>query len=349
MDKKKHKSLMIGHYPIDKLDSAPKVRISHLYEQLKRKTNIDLITGFRSERRKELWKLLLSGKYKEYQWVYIEAATSTGIEIDFILLLLWKLIGVPTGIYIRDAYQLFDIPQEDNIKLRLLRYGWHISQFFYRHLSRIRFFPTRQLAAHFPGGVKALLPPGCRKPQPMNHQYHLKRSYILYSGTLNEDFGLSLLMESINLIRQDYPEVQLLLLSQSKLPEQWRDKSWIVHIQGTLEDIYNWSDQILCAIVPRPKTAYNDLALPIKLFDYVSLTHPIICTKTEAVEELLSPENIIIFVEANADAIKESCNELIQNAEKQRILRINAHQLAQGKMSWDARAQKLISIMEAST
>src|SRR3990167_8260368 len=212
--------LMLGQYPLDKLDAAPKIRTYYLWKALENLAEVTFITGTRQSRRWPLLKLILAGNLKRFDAVYLEAATSTSMETDLLLLVLLKLAGIPIGIYIRDAYPLFGLTLVRNPKEWLLNKAWFISQWAYQRLADILFFPTQSLAECFDFPSKALLPPAARMGL-VSEPFLGPFDTLLYAGHLSDENGWPLLKSAMELIHAKNPKIKLLALTPTVTPEQY--------------------------------------------------------------------------------------------------------------------------------
>ena len=82
MNKKQQQVLFLGQYPLDTLNTAPKIRTYYLWQALSEKADVTFITGTRARRRLPLLRLIGQGGLKKFDCAYLEAATSTSMEID---------------------------------------------------------------------------------------------------------------------------------------------------------------------------------------------------------------------------------------------------------------------------
>lgn len=280
--------LMLGQYPLDKLDSAPKIRTYHLWKALEKYARVTFVTGTRQSRRGPLWKLLLAGNLKRFDAVYVEAATSTSMETDLLLLALLKLSKIPIGIYIRDAYPLFGLTPVRTPKEWLLNKGWYISQWAYQRFADILFFPTQTLADYFDFHTKVLLPPAARTGL-VSEAFSGPFDTLLYAGHLSEENGWPLLKAAMEIIYEKKPQIRLLALTPTQIEEC---PPWLELRRGVLDDILDDLPRIAAALIPRPKTNYNDLAIPVKLMDYLSLGLPIVATDCREMAELIQSHHL---------------------------------------------------------
>jgi len=82
--------LVIGHYPLDTLDRAPKVRIYEMVAALARSATVTVIAGNRAERSHFLRQQKARG-LKHFDMIYVETASSTATLTDI------AFYGLPNG------------------------------------------------------------------------------------------------------------------------------------------------------------------------------------------------------------------------------------------------------------
>lgn len=338
--------LMIGHYPLDNLDRAPKVRIFHLAQALQQQVSLKLISDYRKVRRRVLWQLIISGDLYKYDFVYIEAATSTAMDIDLLLLILWRIHKCPVGIFIRDAHPLFNMTPSQGLKNKLLLLGWHISQWAYHHLANVLFYPTAGLRSQFSSPhPKEILPPGCA-----SHVVAVTQgeSYILYAGGLSHSKGSSLLYQTMQAVRKVYPVKLLVVCSpeQEESESDWLTEEWVEVSHNSLQETALTNKEIAMGIIPLTLTPYYHLALPVKLMDYLALGLPVVSTACQEIVQFMETYPVGITALDQPEAMSQAVLELLQDKTRRAQMAQMAYQLAQGKLSWNTRAKELIRTMQ---
>ncbi|PIQ24388.1 hypothetical protein COW36_24360 [bacterium (Candidatus Blackallbacteria) CG17_big_fil_post_rev_8_21_14_2_50_48_46] len=331
--------LMLGQYPLETLDSAPKIRTWFLWKALEQIAEVTFVTGTRKSRRAPLIKLIRQGNLKKFDAVYLEAATSTSMEIDLLLLFLLKSAKIPIGIYIRDAYPLFGLSPVTNLKELLLNWAWYISQWFYRQVADILFFPTQSLADCFDFKNKQLLPPASQTNL-VKSIYQGPFDTLFFAGNLNQENGWSFLKETMEKIYRVQPSIRLLALTPTQLEDNY---PWLEIRRGVLKDILDDLPRIAAALIPRPQTAYNNLAIPVKLMDYFSLGLPVISTPCLETAKIIVDNNLGIVSAPNE--FDKASLYLIQDRDKRNEISSNIIQNFLSSNSWDKRASDLLSIL----
>jgi glycosyltransferase involved in cell wall biosynthesis len=337
---KRPQILMLGQYPLDKLDAAPKIRTYHLWQALEKYAEVTFLTGTRQSRRWPLLKLILAGNLKRFEAVYLEAATSTSMEIDFLLLVLLKLAGIPIGIYIRDAYPLFGLTLVRNPKEWLLNKSWFISQWAYQRLADILFFPTQSLADCFDFKAKELLPPATRMGL-VSEVSSGPFDTLLYAGHLSDENGWPLLKATMDIIHTKNPQIRLLALTPTVTSEQY---PWLEIRRGVLDDVLADLPRIAAALIPRPLTDYNHLAIPVKLMDYLSLGLPIVSTDCKEMAKLINEHDLGRVVSFEPEDFALTCLDIFDDSGQRTTFSQQSMNFIQVNR-WEDRAEVILTTL----
>lgn len=343
------KLLFLGQYPLDNINSAPKVRTYNFYQNFKDLVDTDFITGTRRSRRLPLLKYIFSGKLFKVDFIYLESATSTSMETDILLLLIAKFFRIPIGIYIRDAFPIFNLIEQNTIKNKLMVIGWYISIWVYKLMASRLFFPTDSLAKAFRNIKKyKLLPPG-----------GISRSYediipehkgILYSGGLSPIYDINLLIKSIEKVYRKHNTMKLYFICrENEINQEIKnlifDKPWIEIKHYNIDEIYELRNKIYLSIIPLAALPYGDVAIPVKLFDYMSLGRPIIATDRKETT-IFFEENIVgLICKTNFEDMANKIEYLFDNYDLAVKLGKNAYNVLNEKHLWKHRAEEVIRIL----
>ncbi|MGV3524463.1 MAG: glycosyltransferase family 4 protein [Candidatus Sericytochromatia bacterium] len=332
--------LMLGQYPLTTLDSAPQVRTHAMWQALQRHAEVTFVTGTRASRRLPLLKLLATHRLKDFDCVYLEAATSTSMEVDLLLLTLLKQAGLPIGIYIRDAYPLFDLTPTQRFKEKLLLKAWYVSQWWYRQVAAVLFFPSRQLADCFVFPRReCLMPAGdpSRLPAPATGPFR----YILFAGRLEAVNGWIHLKAAMEIVYARFPQVRLLALTTLTPPGPL--PPWLEIRRGQLDAVLPELAEIACGVVPRPHNTYNDLAIPLKTMDYLGLGLPLVTTRCRALAELVEHDQLGLTCEDTPESLAENLCLIFERPLLRQQLADQARRAFLAKHTWDHRAQHVLS------
>ena len=336
---KRPQVLMLGQYPLDQIDIAPKVRTQAIWQALTRIADVTFVTGTRASRRRPLQRLIAQGNLGHFDCAYLEAATSTSMETDLLLISLLRAAQVPLGVYIRDAYNLFEMAPTESVKEKILHMGWFVSQWWYRQNATTLFFPSQMLADVFsfprrevlmPAGEAAKLPPVFAGPF----------RYVLFAGRLDAGNGWNHLRPAMDIVTARFPQVRLLALT--KLEVDGEVPSWLEIRRGTLDDVRADLPEIACGVVPRPHSVYNDMAIPLKLMDYLSLGLPLVTTRCKEMAELVTADGLGLTSDDTPEGLAENICRIFAEPGLRQELAQSARQSFLARHTWDQRARQLV-------
>lgn len=267
-------------YPLDEGMWGPTVRISHLRTELSRRVELDLVSGYRGSRRAGLMRYAFGGRQRGLDGIYVESATFLPAEVDLGFLGLARALGIPVLTYIRDAYQLFpEYYDRSSLRRRVGALAFRPAMWALRAASSRLALPSRGLArAIFGDGVDAvLIPPG--SPAPLDQPRRDDANSLLFVGNGRaEAQGAARLIAAIGLARGRGTDVTLTVVSRPGEEPIGPHPPWLRVMNGEGSEIHRLLPNVLATAIPRPRGAYNDLAVPVKLYDYLSYGRPLVVT-----------------------------------------------------------------------
>ncbi|MGH2381491.1 MAG: glycosyltransferase [Candidatus Limnocylindria bacterium] len=338
-------------YPLDQGSWGPTVRISHLRDELSRLVDLDLISGYRGARRVALARYAVSGRVRGLDGIYVESSSFLPAEADVAFLGLARALGIPILTYIRDAYQLFPEYYElGSLRRRLGALAFRPAMRALRAVSSRLAFPSAGLArAVFGGDIDpVVIPPGSRDPVDVARLPDARRLLFVGNGQL-EAQGARRLIEAVGLARKRGLDVELTLVSRPG--EEPRDVGapWIRVLNGEGATIHALLPDVLATVIPRPRGAYNDLAVPVKLFDYLAYGRPLLVTDCTEQAAVVRRAQAGIVTGAASEEIAEGIRELAA-ADDARLDRWseNARRAALVN-SWSARASSILDTLGVPT
>ena len=272
--------------------------------------------------------------------------------LDYRIYLYLKQRHVPIGIYYRDAYWKFP----DYFKIRgakrvevLLRYRSDL--LLYNHIASVLFFPTSSLASVFDTRIpKIILPPGGE------NKIDKKRDLCqpvraIYVGGITSRYGLDLLLQSFQLVNQNHQVILELVCRREEFDVISNDRGYLLgfpwlnvhHISGeALEELYN---TVHFGVVPRLKDRYNDLAMPVKLFEYLSFGLPVIVTHCHEMSQFVKENGCGLVCKDDPESLAESIQQLIGDPDLYRVLSRNAVQAILHGNLWEDRARTVAHLL----
>ena len=333
------------------MNSARAVRIRNLSEALQQIAPTKIIACARNERRHALWKHIRSGQLKKTRAIYIETPTGSSTEVDILLLALARLKGIPVLAYFPDAYQYFpDLFPTPRLMDKLLRWRWMMFAFLYQKLAHLLLFPTWELAMCFGASheKKNILPPGGMPKRTFN-PLNWSQPTISYVGNLKKRDGGDILLDAMAKVIEKFPEAKCRIISASDAPvreHKQRNAVWLSIEKANFDELPAVFNQSTLAVIPRRRSAYMDLALPIKLMDYLSFNLPVIVTDCIAMANFIEENEVGLVVQDHAESLAEGILQLLNDQKRSNRLAENAYRSVQEKHSWEKRAEQLLAFVE---
>jgi glycosyltransferase involved in cell wall biosynthesis len=344
--------LLVSMYPLDRGRWGPTVRIGHLRDELDRLVDLDVVTGYRGPRRLALARYALSGRLRGLDGVYVESSSFLPAETDVAFLGLARALGIPVLTYVRDAYQLFpdDYPR-GSWRQRIGAAAFAPAVRALRAVSTRLAFPTRGLAVAVLGdaaGEAVLLPPGA--PEPVWVARADDAHHLLFVGDARlPAHGADRLIDAVGRARGRGAGTELLVVCRPGQEPPPPHPDWLHVARAEGRQIHALLPGVLASVIPRPRSAYNDLALPVKLFEYLSYGRPVLvtdCTEQAAVVREAGAGPVVADgPERIADAIVETAGAGPDQLEQWSTGARDAASAA----SWRSRAERIVELLAGAS
>jgi glycosyltransferase involved in cell wall biosynthesis len=337
-------------YPLDVGMWGPTVRIMHLRDELARLVELDVIEGYRSARRRRLWGYALAGRQRGLDGIYVETSTFLPAETDLAFLALSRALGIPIVSYVRDAYQLFpEYYPRDTLKRRLGAAAFRPALRALGAVSTHLAFPTAGLAAAAlgpdPGAV--LMPPGA--PPPVDVPRTANANRVLYVGDgRSRAQGADRLVAAVEAARSAGVDLELDVVSRSGEAPPSPHPPWLRVHRAEGSAIHALLPSVVATAIPRPRNDYNDLALPIKLFEYLSYGRPLLVTDCVEQARVVTGADAGLVTRDDPGSIADGLVRLA-TASPEQIARwsSNAAEAARAA-SWEDRARSIVNLLTGS-
>jgi hypothetical protein len=335
-------------YPLDQGQWGPTVRIGHLRDELGRLVELDTIAGYRGARRLALARYAISGRLRGLDGVYVESSSFLPAEADIAFLGLARALGVPVLTYVRDAYQLF--PEEyprTSWRRRLAAAAFRPAIRALRTVSSRLAFPTAGLAAAVLGSDAAgaaLLPPG--SPPPVDRPPSADANRLLFVGDARLPVqGGDGLLAAVGRARERGAGVELTVVSRPGQEPPGPHPDWLRIERAEGEAIHELLMEVIASVIPRPIGAYNDLALPVKLFDYLSYGRPLIVTDCREQAQVVRESDAGIVTGDAVDEIARAI-EQVASAPADRVAEWSSNAASAARAaSWSGRASRIVDLL----
>ena len=342
--------VLLGMFDASRPDRARAVRIYNLHRALLAQAPTRLIDGDRPTRRKALLRYLAGGGLGKTRAIYVEASTSTATELDLGFLTLAHAAGIPILIFIPDAYQYFPaLYPRVGVKTALLDWGWRRSIATYLRVADRLLFPSRGLANYFPTSKPVtILPPGGPvglEPATLNWD----APTVVYVGGANYRYGSDLLLDAMQQVVARCPTARCHFISGDATyldQHPVRHASWFTVERRAFHELPTVMHAATVAVVPLRINEYNDLAVPVKLFDYMAFGLPLVVTACRDTAALVQEMQSGLVVADQTTALADGILRLLEAPALAQQLGNNGYQAIQNAHSWSHRAAALLQMVE---
>ncbi|WP_059171915.1 glycosyltransferase [Bacillus sp. FJAT-27445] len=258
--------------------------------------------------------------------------------------------NVPVGVFYRDVYWKFDeLYPLKGAKKALMQFVYRMEERFYEKYCKAVFLPSDAMG-NFVGInlPKISLPPGGTDRIPTTERSNVPEaaSKAIYVGGINnEDYGLFLLLDALEIVNSDKRVCDLTVVCREdefeKLTadkkERLASQSVAVrHVSG--EDLNELYLDMDFAFIPRYKSTYNDFSVPVKLVEYLSNGLPVLATNCSAQKEIIEGGGYGLICEDNPASMAK---EIRKMSNETGIYRENIKDTFIRNHSWKARVEKV--------
>lgn len=323
---------------------------------------VEEVIGYGNERKKKIKnikKSIMAGE--KYDFLYSESLTMPTLlsekdhlpkfpVLDFSFFKFCKKNGINIGLFYRDIHWKFPLYRE-SVKswipfVTLPFYKYDLMQ--YKRLVDILYVPSKPFMQYIEYGTNW-------KTLPSGGQYNIidscKRTIenseklnLFYVGGIVGLNDVSKLMTFV----KDLDQLELTVCcpieewekNKSKFNPCLGENTTIIHERG--EGLKKYYEKADIACLYFPNNDYRDMAMPVKLFEYISYGKPIICNSKTAAAEYIDENQLGWIVDYDDDSLKKLLIRL--SSEKNEIMEkmANVKKIAI-KNTWKARAEEIIN------
>ena len=334
-------------YPLDRGVWGPIARITHLRDELSQLVTLDVIAAERGPRRGQLLRYAFTGRLRGLAGIYVENSSTLPSETDLAFLALARLLGIRVVTYVRDAQYLFDeYYAATTVKRRLARALFLPAISLLRAVSNRAGYPSIGLAraVRDPSDEPLLLPPG--SPGPVDVPRRTGARELLFVGGMRHAVhGFDLLAEAVERVRSEGHEVGVICVSRPGEEPPEPRPGWLRVERGAATEIHELLPDVMATVQPRRRSPYNDLAVPIKVMEYLSYGRPLLVTDCIEQARIVRDADAGIVVEDRVDALADGLRRLVTaTAADLDRWSANAHAAAE-RASWARRARAIAELL----
>jgi glycosyltransferase involved in cell wall biosynthesis len=340
--------LIYGMYPLARMDRAPEVRIAMMTEALGRQVHTERIAGGRFGRFRGWLGWLVRGGPRRIGAVYVESSTSSAMPTDLAFFALMRLLRRPVGVYFRDAYQLFrDVHPRTRKRQILTDWLWRVTTPLLKGVASVRYSPSRGLATALKLKRPVLLPPGTDPSLPQLGAG--ERDVVAAVVQIGPRSGFDTLLAAMELVRKRRPKARLIV--GSKATADWLQgmPDWVSVSAVNRDSLPQVLEPARVCVLPLPINAYTNLAVAVRMLDFLGFGKPVVATDTDEARALIAASQAGIATPATPEGLAEGILRVLEDDRLAARMAGAARAYARSpEATWDARAQTVLSTLGIS-
>lgn len=345
--------LYITFVDFEEQKSGSSVRPKKIYDAFKKiGVNIKLLEG-QQNRKYERWKKVIEYfkeiKYDKFDACYIEPPSGPIFNLCDHLLMIYisKIKKLPVGVFYRDAFwRLSEHYPRKGLKAKLIilmhKFDWQII----KYVSKVLYVPSKTFADYFEFPNKVILMPGAEKIE--NLSIGEDNSFI-YVGGVDGLYGSNLLLDSFKMAYEKNKSLILNLVcrEENDVIRKYKNEKWLNVFIGKsgfqdLKEIYDKSKYSIITLIPG---VYSNLAVPIKLFEYISYEKPILSTNCLEIEKIINKYDIGKIAKADRESLSEAILQMSNDNNAFNKYRDNIRKNVLKKELWENRVLLILSTL----
>lgn len=312
-----------------------------------------------SNRGRQVRNLLDEIKLNTIDFCYIESPTYPIMRhCDRSLIKSIHDKGIPIGYFYRDFYRKFPLQTDKRslsrrIKDKALDYlQWRTDQVL--HNCDIIYLPSEECKTLFNFKNMKVLPPAGDNFIPI-YEKEINYTCIYVGGILGHYDGKLLLDAFGELYKRDNRYKLILVCRQKeweKFTHPFKHECWLEvhHTSGEgLIELYN---KAMVALVVHNNNTYNQYAIPVKTFEYMSYGLPIVSVNIQALAKFIKTEDIGVVVDSTPSAVANGVEVVTQNKDSYYTYVSNVKYALINRNLWEHRvktvSRELLSLRNAN-
>jgi glycosyltransferase involved in cell wall biosynthesis len=220
---------------------------------------------------------------------------------------------------------------------------------------RLLGFPSKQFADMYPiDESRKVMTPNAGDPAFIKVTPLPDAPVVGLVGGATHGRGADLLIDACALARMEIPELTLRLALGNvsgrgylgELMDQYRGTSWIHFETVDYRRLPEFLVGVHTCVVPHRQSRYLDLALPIKLFDYMAAGRPTVVTRCRAMAELVESEDVGIVCDFTVEDLAAALVRVLSDRPLAQRLGENGRRMVEERHDWRRTQDNVISAVE---
>lgn len=261
---------------------------------------------------------------------------------------------IPIGLFYRDAYWLTKDSYSSGgaIKSTVIKLLHRRDLRVFNKCCDIIYVPSDSFASFVGFKCKtSALPPACPAITFNQQRSANKIPTAIFVGSATKEYGILLILDAFRQLNANGKVIANLNIvcpesNWSTLPKEYKslkNEAWLAvyHVKGAenLVPHYARSD---FALLPYLQIPYNDMAMPVKLFEYIAYEKPIITTNCTEKALFVDQWGIGLICEDNPQSLAATTQRYLDDSALQESFKRNLVRAHQQNL-WTSRAKKVIS------
>jgi glycosyltransferase involved in cell wall biosynthesis len=179
-----------------------------------------------------------------------------------------------------------------------------------------------------------------------------ERFTIMYNGTITERYGLNKAIEAISRVRDKIPNLLLHVYGEGDFVNQFLDRvieldlEDVVYYHGLVspETIAVAIQSIDIGLIPNEHSRHWDLAVPTRIFEFLSLKKPVIVPRTKGILDYFDDQSLHFFESGNVQSMAAAILDAYINPAKGRVVLEHGIKINQ-RYRWELQKQRLVELV----
>ena len=176
---------------------------------------------------------------------------------------------------------------------------------------------------------------------------------VMYHGSLVERNGADLAVDAFAKVRENYPDAQLFIYGKrtpflDKVLESARETGMAESVRyfgaKDQEDVVGAIDDCDVGIVPNPRSAFTEINMPTRIFEFLARGKPVIAPRTRGICDYFVEDSLLFFEPGSSDDLARQIAYVFSHpAEVREIIRRGQEVLE--SHAWAGEKQRYLQIV----
>jgi glycosyltransferase involved in cell wall biosynthesis len=165
---------------------------------------------------------------------------------------------------------------------------------------------------------------------------------LIYHGTFTHRYGVDLIIDAVNKLRNKIPDIHLTLLGDGETLDALVELTYQLDIKDHVvfsptlhvSELPKYIQQADVGIVPNRSNIFTDGILPTKMMEYIAMGTPVIAARTPTIETYFDDSMVLFFKPGDVDDLSSCILSLYKDRQMLMQFPQNADKFNQ-QYNWD--------------